>query len=301
MKISVVVNTLNCEKGLARVLKSVQKLADEIVVCDDGSTDRTLDIAKEFNANIFHHKSAGFVEPARNYAIERAQGPWVLILDCDEEIPPSLAGKLKELSSGERRSQIDYVLIPRKNIIFSKWVKYTGWWPDWQVRFFKKGKVSFTEKIHGEPKAQGREWKLSDKESYAIIHHNYQTVGQFVERMNRYTDIEARELVSSGYKFSWLDLLKKSDGEFLSRFFAQQGYKDGLHGFILATLQSISLFLTYLKVWELEGQTEQTIELKDLKRETFLGFKEFKFWFFDSISKGEKGLKKLMSKFLQKI
>ena len=301
MKISVVLNTLNCQEGLARALKSVQKLADEIVVCDDGSIDRTIEIAKEFNAKIFHHKSAGYVEPARNYAIERAQEPWILILDCDEEVPPSLAGKLKELATGEKRSQIDYVLIPRKNIIFGKWIRHTGWWPDYNIRFFKKGKVSFSDKIHEEPMAQGREWKLSDKESYAIIHHNYQTIGQFLERMNRYTDIEAKGLVSSGYKFSWLDLLKKSDGEFLSRFFAREGYKDGLHGFILATLQSFSIFLTYLKGWELGGQKEQEIELKDLKKEMLSGLREFKFWLFDSLSKGERGIKRLTYKFFQKL
>lgn len=300
MEISVVLNTLNCQENLAKALKSIEKIADEIIVCDDGSGDKTLEIAKEFNAKIFHHKGMGYVEPARNFAIERAQGPWILLLDCDEEIPTSLSSKLKELASGDRRSEIDYVLIPRKNIIFGKWIKHTGWWPDYNVRFFKKGRVTFSNKIHEQPQTQGREWKLADKESLAIVHHNYQTIGQFLERVNKYTDIEARELLDSGYKFSWIDLFKKPDGEFLSRFFAQEGYKDGIHGFILSSLQSLSFFVTYIKVWELQGRIEQAIDLKEFEKETFLGLRELKHWLFKSLGKSEGRVRKFLYRLLGK-
>lgn len=298
MKISAVVNTLNEEKNIERCLKTLSWV-DEIVVCDDGSVDKTLDIAKKYDAKIFHHRLAGYVEPARNFGIDKTQGSWILVVDCDEEIPQKLAKKLQDISKS--KENIECVAIPRKNFIFGKWIKYSGWWPDYQIRFFKKGKVFWTDKIHQDPKTEGVGCSLLPQDEFAIIHHNYQTVGQFIERMNRYTNIEARQLISEGYRFNWLDLFKKPDQEFFNRFFAQKGYKDGLHGLVLSSLQSFSFFLTYLKVWEIEGSKEQDVDLKELKKQAFSNLREFKFWIFDALEKSEKGARKFIYKFLQKI
>lgn len=319
MKISAVVQTLNEEKNIVRCLESIQKLADEIVVVDDGSTDKTLEIAKKFGAKIFHHQSAGFVEAGRNFAIEKATGDWILVIDADEEIPKTLVKTLKEIISRSKKSyqstlerkvvrnlkqnfsQITHILIPRKNIIFGKWIAHSGWWPDYNVRFFKKGKVKWSGKIHQDPETLGAGCSILPGEDLAIIHHNYDTVGQFINRMNRYTDIEAKELILQGYKFNWVDLIKKPTAEFLSRFFAQQGYKDGLHGLILASLQSFSFFVTYIKVWELQGAAEQEIELTELRKQTLSAVGEFKFWLFDAMAAGKKGTKKFLYKILRKL
>ena len=310
--ISAVINTLNEEKNIERCLETLSWV-DEIVVCDDGSTDKTLEIAKKFGAKIYHHKSAGFVEAARNFAVRLAQGDWILVIDADEEIPSTLANTLKSIAEGKNHKKLleqqivtksddlTHVLVPRKNIIFGKWIEHSGWWPDYQIRFFKKGKVKWTGKIHEDPKTLGVGCSFLPNEDLAIIHHNYQTIGQFIERMNRYTDIEAKELTAAGYKFNWLDLIKKSNGEFFNRFFAQAGFKDGLHGLILASLQSLSFFVTYIKVWELQGAAEQKIELRELWQQTIPILKEFKFWLFSSLSKETKGAKKLLYKFLQKL
>lgn len=296
--ISAVINTLNEEKNIERCLKALTWV-DEIVVCDDGSVDKTLEIAKKFGAKIYHHNSTGFVEAARNFAARLAQGDWILVVDADEEIPEKLAKKLTEFVKSANPP--DCVAVPRKNIIFGKWIQHSGWWPDYQIRFFKKGKVKWTGKIHEDPKTDGIGCSLIPNEDLAIIHYNYQTISQFINRMNRYTDIEAKELVASGYKFNWLDLFKKPSAEFYSRFFAQKGYLDGLHGFILASLQSTSFFVTYIKVWEAQGAKEQEIELKEFKKEVFSQLSEFKFWLYQSLSetakKGEKLFFKLIKKF----
>jgi len=299
MKISVVVNTLNAQDTLERSLRSVSILADEIVVCDDGSFDDTLKIAKKFTDKIFKHKGEGFVERSRNYAIGKATGDWILILDADEEVPKRLAERLKSISKG--KDGPDYVLIPRKNIIFGKWIKHSGWWPDYNIRFFKKGKVRWTGKIHEDPQKDGNGLTLEADENLAIIHHNYKSIAQFLERLDSYTTIEARGLKSEGYEFNWRDLISKPVGEFLSRYFSSEGFKDGLHGLALALLQAFSFFVTYLKVWEGEGFKEQEVSLNEVKEEFGKKGKELKFWFFQTLLTGSSGAEKLIFKLRQKL
>lgn len=274
-KISVVINTLDEEHNISGVIKTVS-WADEIIVCDMHSEDKTVEIAKKMGAKIFFHKKERFVEPARNFAISKASNEWILILDADERIPENLAKKLIEIVSGTE--QIDYVRLPRKNIIFGKWMQAAMWWPDYNIRFFKKGKVKWGDQIHRPPETIGQGIDLPADDKYAILHHNYQTIAQFLERMNRYTDIQAQELAGEGYKFNWKDLFQKPLDEFLSRFFAKEGYKDGLHGLALSFLQAFSFMVVYLKLWEMGHFREQDIDLIELKNQKDKSAETINYW-----------------------
>lgn len=254
VKISVVINTLNEEINLSRALTSIKSLADEIVVCDMHSDDKTVEIAKKFGAKVYDHERTNYVEPARNFALRCAQGKHILVLDADEEIPATLAKKLKKIAD---ENKVDYVRIPRKNIIFGKWLRHSRWWPDYNIRFFKKGKVIWNSKIHSVPKTFGQGIELEANEENALIHYNYVSSDQYLERLTRYSQIQADQLIESGYKFSWQDLISKPVSEFLSRFFAGEGYKDGVHGLVLACLQAFSEFVVYVRVWEKQGFEEQ--------------------------------------------
>lgn len=256
-KISVVVNTRNEEANLKRCLESV-KWADEVVVVDMYSEDKTKEIAKKMGAKVFNHKYTFYVEPARNFAISKTSGDWILILDADEEISPFLAKTLEELA--ENPQGMTFFRLPRKNLIFNKWIKNSRWWPDYNIRFFKKGHVHWSGKIHSVPLTRGEGRDLEAKEINAITHYHYQSIAQYLERLNRYSQIQAEELIEGDYKFEWKDMLKKPMGEFLSRFFAGQGYKDGLHGLALSLLQAFSEFIKYLKVWEKENFGDQDIQ-----------------------------------------
>lgn len=275
--ISVVINTLNEEKNIAQAIESV-KWADEIIVCDMQSDDDTAVIAKRMGAKIYLHKRMGFVEPARNYAISKATGDWILILDADEEIPNSLAEKLQEFAK-ESNTVTTFVEIPRKNLIFGEWVKASGWWPDYLIRFFKKDKVTWSNAIHSRPKTEGQGIRLPEDEKNAIVHHHYTTLSQYIERMNRYSEVQAKELKADGYKFQWQDLLTKPLSEFLSRFFAHRGFDDGLHGLALALLQAFSFILVYLRVWEMEGFEKKNVKLDDIHQVTKKGGEEITYWF----------------------
>lgn len=275
-KISVLINTLNQENHIEKAINSV-KWADEIIVCDMESEDKTVDLAKKLGAKVISHQRLDFVEPARNFAISKASNDWILILDPDETIGDSLAKRLKEVASKMR--EIDYVRIPRKNLIFGKWMKASGWWPDLNIRFFKKGKVEWTNRIHRPPKTQGEGIDLDEKEEFAIIHHHYQSISQFLERMIRYTKAQAEELVKDGYVFDWKDLIRKPLSEFLGRFFAQKGFEDGLHGLVLSLLQAFSFLIVYLRVWEMEIYKTEEINLKELEGLNKESGTQINYWF----------------------
>lgn len=279
-KVSVVINTFNEEENIKRAMNSVS-WADEILVCDMYSSDKTKEVAKELGARIILHKKEGYVEPARNFAISKARNEWILILDADEEIPESLSSEIKKMINKPISS--DFVELPRKNIIFNKWIKATGWWPDYHVRFFKKGKVLWNNKIHEKPETKGLGITLPPEEKWAIVHYNYQTVRQFIQRMDRYTQIQANQLRKSGYQFKWQDVFQKPTSEFLSRYFSNKGYKDGLHGLALSFLQSFSFLVLYLKIWEMNGFKEQELGITEFENEGKLIGKDINYWINQSV------------------
>lgn len=297
MKLSVVINTLNEEKNLPRALRSV-RFADEVVVCDMFSDDATVEVAKKAGARVFMHERTGFVEPARNFAISKATGDWVLVLDADEEISPTLQSTIQQIVQTD--SEHNFVEIPRQNLIFGRWVQASQWWPDYNIRLFKKGTVTWGNTIHHKPKTQGAGLMLEPEVDQAIVHHHYQTVNQFLERMIRYSHIQAEQLQQDGYHFKWTDLIKKPVSEFLGRFFANKGYQDGVHGLVLCLLQAVSSLALYIQVWELEKFPEQKLSLEELKAETQQAGKEFDYWFHTSrLSKNP--LKAVVQKALHKL
>ena len=275
VKLSVVVDTYNKEKDLARCLESVTGLADEIVVCDEESTDNTVEIAKRFGAKIVTHKTVPYVELIRNFEVSKALGEWILIVDPDEEIPTSLVKKIRDTL---KNPKADYYRLLRKNIVFGKWLKHSRWWPDYNIRLFRKGYVSWSEVIHAVPITKGRGRDFQEKEDFAIIHYHYETIEQYVERMNRYTSAQAEMKISEGHKFSWKDLITKPADEFLSRYFFGGGYKDGVHGLAVSLLQGFSEAAVYLKVWQHEKFRQTEPNLTDIVSTMRKKEKDFRYW-----------------------
>lgn len=272
--ISAVVHVYNEEKNIARCLSSLYWV-DEIVLVDMGSTDGTVARAKEFKAKVFQHPYTGFVEPARNFGLEQAKGEWILVVDADEEIPKTLADILL---TKKTNTSVNFYRLPRRNIIFGSWVKHSGWWPDHQIRFFKKGAVSWNEKIHGVPFTKGKGEDIEASEHTSINHYNYQTIEQFISRLNRYTNISAKELFLSKQKFSFHCLFEMPAKEFINRYFVWKGYKDGIHGLALSLLQAFSELVIYLKLWELEDFKEEKVALGKVEKLLVNEFKLKQYW-----------------------
>ena len=167
-------------------------------------------------------------------------------------------------------------------MVFGQWLKYSRWWPDYNIRFFKKGYVEWQDAIHRPPITTGQGINLDADPKYALIHHHYRTLDEYLERLIRYSNQQVKELLAEGYKFSLSDLISKPIGEFLSRFFAGEGYKDGLHGLTLSVLQAFSTFVVYLKVWQEEGFTPQKDVLTTPVFQKLIGskFRELKYWLY---------------------
>ena len=284
---------------MPRVLASVADIASEIVIIDMTSSGQLFEIAEKFHAKVYKHDLVPYVEIIRNFGINKVNNEWILIMDPDEEVSNSLANKLKGIVTSlpqvyaQSTSQVDkadYYRLPRKNIIFGKWIKHSRWWPDYNIRFFKKGYVSWNELIHSIPITKGKGADLEASETNAIIHYHYQSIDQYIERMNRYTGVQTNDILNKGYKFDWRDLIIKPSNEFLSRYFQGEGYKDGLHGLVLAGLQGFSEFVVYLKIWQKlkfkENNADLTGVLKIIKQTE----SDYHYWQADTLIKRGGGL-----------
>ncbi len=276
IRLSCLINTLNEEHNLKRCLESLN-FVDEIVVVDMESSDKTVEIAKEYTHLVYSHQKTGYVEPARNFGLSKCSGDWILIVDADEVIPHTLATKLLELA---QQTTFSYFRLPRSNNIFNKALKHTGWWPDYNIRFFKKGSVVWQDAIHSVPITSGLGEDLQPQEELAIKHFHYRSLDEYLTRMLRYTKQQADELIKDGYQYTHFDVISKPFSEFISRFFGAQGYKDGFHGLVLSLLQAFSTFVVYLRLWEKEGFTSQDdiIQNKAWLKLFNDKFKEFLYW-----------------------
>lgn len=265
-RLSVVINTKNAADTLARTLESVT-FADELIVVDMDSSDETIAIAKKFTQKIFSFEDVGYVEPARNFALSKVSGDWVLIVDADEVVTSELAGTIHDIITQNFRhgeladvdTQADCWYLPRCNVIFDKELEHTGWWPDYQLRLFKTTHVQWSDQIHSVPKTSGTVTRLPAERRFALIHYNYQTVAQFIDRLNRYTDIEAkrRDVQNDTQPHHFSSPISTFSQEFLRRLFAQKGLEDGRHGVGLSLLQSMYLVVTELKQWQHLGFPQQ--------------------------------------------
>lgn len=263
-KLSVVISTYNGEEKLEECLKSVV-FADEIVIVNNSSTDKTLEIAKKYTSKIFQRPNNPMLNVNKNFGFSKASGDWILSLDDDERVTPELALEIKAILARTKDQKTNGYKIPRKNIIFGKWMQHSGWYPDYQLRLFKKGKGKFAQKhVHEMLTLEGEEGVLKGD----LMHLNYQSVSQFLDKMIRiYTTSEAQYLTRSGYKLKLSDSIKMPTEEFLRRFFLQKGYKDGAHGLVLSLLMSFYHLVVFTKLWEMN-------KFKDLNESTLQLFKE---------------------------
>jgi len=256
-RISAVINTRNEESNLGYCLDCL-RWCDEIVVVDMGSQDRTIEIARRFTDRVFSVPQYGYVEPARRFAVEQAQGDWVLLLDADESIPRTLAQELRRLSE---RDDLDAVRIPTRQLILGVWMQHGGWWPQYHVRFFRKAAVNFSDRIHDSnyPKASARSITLPPREELAIHHFAHQDSTQFIEKLNRYTSIEARQLFEAGSPSSPTAALRSFFREFWFRYVSWRGFRDGLHGLQIALLMATYRMVLQMKLWELRDNRRDDI------------------------------------------
>ncbi|MEM7816501.1 MAG: glycosyltransferase family 2 protein [Candidatus Aenigmatarchaeota archaeon] len=244
-KISVVLNTFNEAKFLDRCLKNLKSL-DEIVIIDMYSKDKTVEIAKKYTANIYFHPRTISVLYARNFSLTKATGDWILIVDPDEVFSLQLIEKLKEIS---KDNNFDAVEIPFRLYFLNKPLRYA--YPiQYKIRFFKKNKAFFPARVHSNPKIFGKVYQLPKEEIYIVQHRQDCSLKILIDKLSRYTTDEAKHrYFSDKEKCFFLDLIRKSLGDFFYRFFLNKGYKDGFRGFLFSLYMAIYYFVLYFKLW----------------------------------------------------
>ncbi len=261
---------------LLKSIESVQSLASEIIIIDIGLTKNTQNNLLSLNlVKIIQENPVDYVELLREKSKQYAKNDYILILDPDEIVSKQLSDKLLE-----EYDKYDFISIPRKNIIFGKWIQHSRWWPDHQIRLFKKDSVTWSKKLHAQPKTKGDGLKIEPEEELALIHHNYESLDEYMLKMIRYAKADAQIHLSSGEKFTLSQALSQGSSEFISRFFAADGYKDGMHGFTLSFMQLMYYPLVYFYYWEMNKYKNTEEQKLDSQMQIFTKnlLREIMFW-----------------------
>jgi glycosyltransferase involved in cell wall biosynthesis len=245
-KLSVTMITLNEEANIRRTLESVQWV-DEIVVLDSGSTDRTVSICREFTDKVFHQDWLGFGRQ-KNAAIDKATGDWVLSLDADEPVETELAAEIRTIM--ESPDPHDGYWIPRKTYFLGKWIRHGGWYPDHNLRLFRRGKGRFEERaVHEAITVQGTIGRTAN----AIEHYAYPDLASYMSSINTYSSLAVTEMSQRGissFKAGWINILLRPLFTFIFKYIFRLGFLDGKHGLVLNIFHAYYVFAKYAKAWE---------------------------------------------------
>lgn len=264
---SLVIHTKNEQDNIIACINSARGVFDEVIVIDMQSEDNTVTLVRQAGARIYRVKDVGFADPVRNYGISKAKYKWILALDADERLSKILNQKLLKII---KEDQCDLVQIPHKNIIFEKWIKHTGWWPDYHYRLFKKGCLIYRNTLHTQPECSGKVLILEPIEENAIIHRGHNSISQLLKKYDIYSSRENH--FPKMDKISTEDLLGYAQTEFINRYINYEGFKDGLHGFILSKFREFYRYIEFAKYWEKNGYAD-IIDEKELQEIIFEEYK----------------------------
>ncbi|MEK6744581.1 MAG: glycosyltransferase family 2 protein [Nitrospirota bacterium] len=252
-RISVTIITLNEEANIRRTLESVQ-WTDEIVVLDSGSSDRTVSICREFTDKVFHQEWLGFGKQ-KNAAIDKAAGEWVLSLDADEPVEKELAEEIKRITSDP--GSVDGYRIPRKTFFLGKWVKHGGWYPDHNLRLFRKGKGRFEERaVHEAVKVSG----AVGTTRHAILHYAYPDLASYLASINKYSSLAVDVMAEKGIpasKTTWFNIVFRPVFTFIFKYIIRLGFLDGKHGLMINLFHAYYVFAKYAKAWEYSKKVQE--------------------------------------------
>lgn len=248
--LSIAMIAMNEEANLPRTLESV-RWADEIIVVDSGSKDRTIEIAQSFGAKTSYHAFGGHGEQ-KNVALDLCTSDWILLLDADEVLTAGLQDEIRALLAGE--PQYGAYWIPRLNLIFGRWMRHGGFYPDHKLRLFKRGAARLSEGVgpHSTPQFTGKRGTLK----HDMLHYAYPTMSIYLEHMNRYSSEIARLLHKKGRDSKSLpafisNVVLNPLATFLYNYFFRLGFLDGREGLLLHINHSVYIHWKFIKAWRI--------------------------------------------------
>lgn len=251
-KISACLTVGNEEHNMRRCMESIL-WADEIVVIDSFSKDKTVEICREYTDRVYQHEWLGYVgqkELIKGFA----RYPWILFIDADEVVSDQLRNEiLHEFNTG-LCDKIDGYEFPRMVYYIGKWIRHGEWWPDIKLRLYRKNKgVCAGSEPHDRVMLDGPIKQLHG----CLYHYTYDNVGDQISTLNRFSQISSETMEAAGKAFSWTDLLFRPPFRFFKGYILKKGFLDGAHGFIIAVLSAFGVFIKYVKLWEKRVTSKQ--------------------------------------------
>jgi glycosyltransferase involved in cell wall biosynthesis len=246
MTVSVCVICFNEERNIRRCLDSVS-WADEIVVVDSMSGDNTVEIARSYGVHLYQREWSGYVDQ-KNYALAKAHGEWILSLDADEEVPQALRSEIQE--TVVRPAAMNGYGMPRRSYYQGRWINHSGFYPDRQVRLFRKGLGHWTGgRVHERVEVQGSVSHLKND----LLHYPYQdSLSGLLRKTDAFSSLMAEDLYERGKRFHLGKLIARPVIKFVEVYFLKLGFMDRIPGLIIATLSAFAMFVRYTKLRELE-------------------------------------------------
>jgi len=245
--ISGLIITFNEEKNIARCIKSMQPVCDEIVVIDSGSTDRTVQIANELGARTIYNPFEGHIEQ-KNYAISKAKFDYVLSLDADEELDTELIRNITKLKSTILH---DGIMFNRLTRYVDKWIYHCDWYPDTKLRLWRKGRGQWGGTNPHDIVVMASNAKVK-KISGNLKHYSYNSISEHIDQTNKFTTIAAKAAYQNGVRSSLFKIATRPILKFIKDYFLRLGILDGKYGFVICYINSLSALLKYSKLKDLQ-------------------------------------------------
>lgn len=244
--LSAVIITHNEERNIQDCLESI-KWVDEIVIVDACSLDKTVEITRRYTDKMYQRSWPGYGEQ-KNFGIDQATSDWVLIVDADERVTEELRDEIQATLQLPDNEFVGYE-IPRKNYFWGRWIRWAGQYPDHQLRLFKRTDGRYDQRrIHEHLILRGRKKVLKNP----FDHFSYQSISDYLQRLNVYTTIGAEEKFKIKKAFCrYYDLVIRPGSTFIKFYILKQGFREGIRGFILSILASFHTFMKYAKLWEI--------------------------------------------------
>lgn len=252
MKLSVGIITFNEEKIIGKTLNSLDGLADEVIIVDSYSSDKTVELATSYGAKVYSEEWKGF-GPQKNSVLEKCKGEWILLIDADEEISVELKEKIIEIINDpkEEREVFD---INRSSICFGKRLKHGGWSNQYATRLWKRGSVEVNNNlVHEEFITAKEKYRLKER----INHYSYLTLEDYIWRFNRYTTLGAEEYYKRGKKATMFNILLNPIFKFIRMYFLRLGFLDGIEGLVIAIFSAMYTMTKYFKLREMIKDEER--------------------------------------------
>jgi glycosyltransferase involved in cell wall biosynthesis len=249
-RLSVTIITFNEEENIRDCLENIN-WADEIIVVDSFSTDRTVEICRQYTDKVIQRKWPGHVDQ-KQFALEQAVGGWILSLDADERLSEGAIREVQEVIKGGEAS-VDGYIFPRRTYYLGRWINYGGWYPDRKLRLIRKGAAYWSgTNPHDKLITKGPTKHLEND----ILHYSYRDISHQLETVDSFSRIVADIWHKEGKKVGLFSLLIRPLASFFRTYFWKRGFLDGMPGFIVSTITSYYVFLKYAKLWELLRKNE---------------------------------------------